>query len=250
MLTVAVPASHALGSKRARRRLGSHFKVRATACVCGMAGTGSHSWLADPSVHACGCSLSLSHLQPGLSVWCLQRLADGIGRLFDFQGRFKLSSVLYAGERWWFCRPCSQALAARQYCFCTAGRQAGGGGVPPAVHNILCLLWPSWRCPPCAFCHPQCSPRRSLLREHLTCWPLRWARVLPAPGKEPGGVVRAFHRHNVALVIRSHLPPATPPAAAQVLAAARCFLRSNTCLSPPAAAEDAGQPAGVCDEGR
>ncbi|KAI3425702.1 hypothetical protein D9Q98_007678 [Chlorella vulgaris] len=52
VLTVAVPASHALGSKRARRRLGSHFK----------------------------------------------RLADGIGRLFDFQGRFKLSSVLYAGD--------------------------------------------------------------------------------------------------------------------------------------------------------
>ncbi|KAL4858348.1 hypothetical protein ACK3TF_001819 [Chlorella vulgaris] len=49
-LTVAVPASQALGSKRARRRLGSHFK----------------------------------------------RLADGIGRLFDFRGRFRLSSALYA----------------------------------------------------------------------------------------------------------------------------------------------------------
>lgn len=102
-LTFAVPAARMLGSDRGRRRLGSRLGVRAAwgqqstrACGC------ADVWhVSEPLESGSRGAKGRTHLHDRSSpaAALLQGVFDGIGRLFDFRGGFKLSSALYAGQR-------------------------------------------------------------------------------------------------------------------------------------------------------
>lgn len=96
-LTFAVPAGRMLATERSRRRLGNRLSV---SVVCGRGGRRhgrGAAWPLARLLPPTQASSRLPHRRPLPCNAMPQGVFDGVGRLFDFRGGFKLSSALYAG---------------------------------------------------------------------------------------------------------------------------------------------------------